>query len=487
MALPVVDLDPNPYWMGFYSTRPQMKQRVRRLGRALLGAEHRLTVAHESALGHPGAFDSLRQGWDGLVISNHHDFVTGTASDRVFRLEQSEPLRDAERHATSATSQAPAEPGPAGGREPAHARWTRQGDVVEIETPWYRVRLDERAGGCITGWWPPGGQESLVTGPSNDLVEYRDSGGLWRMGHEFNGGTFRELDRASRRPAKVRVEEGGGATAVVVEATVGGRAVERRLWFRGDTPIVRMRAFGSAARRRTVTCLFDTRLRPTVLEMDVPGGVARRGLVRIYDPTFWCASNFVHARDAVTGEGLALVAGSTVSVSAGPAGSLEWVMLRNAPRERAFGFLPVPAHPASGPNDEENGFEYAVWFTSEGDWRGNRLHTALEHVLWAELGSHALAEPVALDGAVRTDHADVRVRAVKPADDGRGVVVRLVSYAGEGAMVRLAFGHRAIARAVLCDALERDLKDLAVEGGSARVPVGCGAIVTARVHLAGRG
>jgi hypothetical protein len=218
--------------------------------------------------------------------------------------------------------------------------------------------------------------------------------------------------------------------------------------------------------------------------MDVPGGVARRGLVKIYDPTFWCASNFVHSRDAVSGEGLALICGGPASVSAGPSGTLEWVMLRNTPRERAFGFLPVPAHPASGPNDAEHGFEYAVWFTAGGDWRDNRLHIASEHLLWGRPGSHGLAELAYHDGAVQTDHRDVRVRAVKPADDGHGVMVRLVSYAGEAAAVRLAFGRAKIAQAVLCDALERDLQELAVEDGSALVPVGPGAIITARLLLA---
>jgi hypothetical protein len=483
-SLPTVSLDPNPYWMGFYSTRPQLKQRVRRLGRALLQAEHRLTIAHPAVDGPPGAFAALRQGWDGMVISNHHDFVTGTASDRVFRAEQSDMLTEAEEHASVATSHARGDSGVFDLREGALPRFKREGELVEVETPWYRVQLDGRLGGCITGWWLPGREESLVAGASNDVVAYRDSGGLWRMGHEFNGGTFREVDSASKRPAEIQVEEIAGALKVVIEATVGGRPVKRDLWLRSDTPIVRMRVHGAAARRRTVTCRFATRLRPTELAMDVPGGVVRRELVRIYDPTFWCASNFVHALDAGSGEGLALIAGGPVSVSAGPTGTLEWVMLRNTPRERAFGFLPVPAHPASGANDERHGFDYAVWFTPGGDWRENRLHAGAEHLLWAEPGSHGLAERAVREGTVHTDNPDVRVRAVKPADDGRGVVVRLVSYSREAATVRLTLGHHAITQAVLCDALERDLREVGAEDGSALVPVGPGAIVTARVLLA---
>src|SRR5208337_682684 len=38
-ALPVVSVDPNPYWMGFYSSRPELKQRPTRVARSLLLAE----------------------------------------------------------------------------------------------------------------------------------------------------------------------------------------------------------------------------------------------------------------------------------------------------------------------------------------------------------------------------------------------------------------------------------------------------------------
>ena len=76
------------------------------------------------------------------------------------------------------------------------------------------------------------------------------------------------------------------------------------------------------------------------------------------------------------------------------------------------------------------------------------------------------------------------MRALKPADDGRGVMVRLVSYAPGAVAVRLAFGHANITQAVLCDALEREVRELQIGSGSAVVPVDAGAIVTARVVFA---
>jgi hypothetical protein len=483
-VLPVIDLDPNPYWMGFYATRPRVKQRVRKTVRDLVEAERSLTHTHGARIGHPAGFRAIRRGWERLVISNHHDFVTGTTPDRVFHLEQTGWLTQAQDHATTAMGHAAEGRLPVvAARLPGLPAWTREGPVVEVQTDAYRIRLDERAGGCITGWWAGGIGENLVVGPSNDVVVYKDTGGLWRMGHEFAGGAFRKRRQASHGPATVRVEPLPDAVKVVVEAVVDGHATLRELWFRADTPAVRMRMVGAAGRRRTVTCRFVTGIRGSGLDMDVPGGVVRRPFVKVYDPTFWAAKNFVHLRDDATQRGIVAFVGGPASVSGRADGRLEWVMLRNAHKERAFGFLPVPAHPASGMNDDVDCFDYAVAFTAEGDWRANRLHITVERLLWDDPpGSRLPLEGAWPDGPARTDHADVRVRAVKPAEDGRGLVVRLISFDPAAGIVRVSYDGRQIERAVLCDALERDVRDLPVESGRLLIPVDHG-ILTARIFL----
>jgi hypothetical protein len=483
-ALPVIALDPNPYWMGFYASRPQIKQQVRRTVRDLVAAERALTRAHGTREGHPAGFGSIRDGWRRLVVSNHHDFITGTSPARVFRLDQSPLLREAQGHADAAISHASA------GRLPVVAyragpmpAWTLEDGVLEVATPDFRIRLDERLGGCMTEWRVAESGDNQVDGPSNDLVVYKDTGGLWRMGHEFNGGAFRVVARASSRPAKIRVLEVPGALKVEVEAVVDGRPTLRQLWFRADTAVVRMRMEGAAGRRRTVTCGFSTRLRGSGLDMDVPGGVVRRPLVKIYDPTFWSCENFIHLRDDTTGAGFAVLVGGPASVCARHGGGIEWVMLRNAHKERAFGFLPVPAHPASGTNDDPHGFDYAACFTTAGDWRENRLHITAEHLLWDDLpGAKGPLDGAWPEGPARTDHPDVRVRAIKPAEDGRGVVVRLVSYNPNVRSVRLSYDDRIILKATSCDALERDLGDLPIDAGLPVIPVEAG-ILTVRILL----
>jgi len=217
--------------------------------------------------------------------------------------------------------------------------------------------------------------------------------------------------------------------------------------------------------------------------MEVPGGVATRPLVKVYDPTFWPALGFAHLRDGDTGRGIVLFMGGPASVSASAEGILECVALRNTPKERAFGFLPLPAHPAYGRDSDEHAFDYAVGFTREGDWHRNRLHVLAPEVLseaWIEPGKADLSSASA--EMVSTGSDDIRVLALKPAHQGEGLIVRLQSFGPEEAYLELK--GRPIQRAVLCDARERDLEELECRDGKAEIPLKS-AIVTARVILRG--
>jgi alpha-mannosidase len=159
-------------------------------------------------------------------------------------------------------------------------------------------------------------------------------------------------------------------------------------------------------------------------------------------------------------------------VAANGTGSLEWVAFRYAPRETAFGILPIPAHPAKGSDPHEGQLDYAVWFTERGDARHNRLPHHVRRALRA-----AMFEPSGPDldrlanGVVVVDRSDVQVTALKPAYDGRGVIVRLSSFAAGPVQVRVSCPTQAIAGARLCDARERDLEEVAVQWGAALVPV----------------
>jgi len=151
---------------------------------------------------------------------------------------------------------------------------------------------------------------------------------------------------------------------------------------------------------------------------------------------------------------------------------VEWIALRNTPREKAFGFLPLLAHPASGTAAEAFTFDYAVCFTQKGDWRENRLYNIAREVLsdtWLMPGVPDLKKTA--DTFVRIDREDVFVSVLKKASRGKGLIVRLLHYDKNPCDARLHVKDRSITKAMLCDARERDKEERWVESGSAVIPL----------------
>ncbi len=81
--LPVIDADPNPYWTGFYSARPRLKQEHSSLVADLLAAEAAAAGAGPESLA--AARRRLEEPWYIAAVGNHHDFITGTSPGRPHR------------------------------------------------------------------------------------------------------------------------------------------------------------------------------------------------------------------------------------------------------------------------------------------------------------------------------------------------------------------------------------------------------------------
>ncbi len=490
--LPTLELDPNPYWMGFYASRPEAKVRCNRIVRKLLLAEKLVAGS-----GQPELPETLRlpltDAWERVVLANHHDFITGTSPDRIWQEEQQPWLAEGEELADWALEAAraahfvpPVEP-PGDGEPP---QWTLHPDgVLEVATPHYTATLAEATGGCLVSLRDGDGVE-VLDGPGNDLVLHRDSGGLWRMGHEFLGGTFRAVQRASAQQAALHVTQRGPLLEVQTSVKIGDRQIVRWLWFRQDSPVIRMRMLGAVRRGHTVTCRFPTSLGGSSLVMDVPGAVVQRPRQKLYEPTFWPARSFVHlvdqgrpanddarslplcppvAPDAP--RGLAAFLGGPACVSADLSGALQWVTFRNAPKERAFGVLPLLAHPARGTDPGEGVFDYALVLTPRGDFRANQLPQRVRRALRAAMFPPRAADLDSVaNGAVTLSRDDVLITALKPASRGEGLIARLQRHACAPVEVRLDCASKAIRSATLCDARERDLAPLELRGGGAIVP-----------------
>jgi len=486
--LPVLTMDPNPYFTGFYSARPEMKQRCKAIATTLIAAEKLL--ASSTVDGEEEAADGLREEinatWDEALMSNHHDFITGTSPNRVWEKEQKPLLAawqaaaDAIMERASSLHGGDAEPAPPS----AVPEWTLRDGVLTVRTAHYTVALDETMGGCITRWSDASGNVDLLSAPANDVVAYEDRGGLWRMGYEYRGGVFKQRESISMRSSEIVAAVVDGVLEVTVEAGLEGNRVVRRLWFRDDSPVVWMRLTGTAAGHRTVVCRFPTLLRPECMVMDVTGGVVRRPFTKLFQPTFWAANSFAFVQDRQGGTGLAVFLGGPAAVSCDADGRLEFVALRNTRKEKAFYVLPLLGNPATGADYAEQHLDYALCFTDAGDWYDNRLHKLAEHVLHAHWLDSRRARLQELGGGpCEVDNDDVTILAVKHALRGDGLIARLYSPAPTDGEVSVALKDRQITGAALCDARERDLAELEVTGGRALVPWS-GSIVTIRLTTA---
>jgi Glycosyl hydrolases family 38 N-terminal domain/Alpha mannosidase middle domain len=467
--LPVLSVDPNPYWMGFYASRPELKQRSTRLTRTLLLAEALSALKPAKPL----LEGALREGWLNLVLMNHHDAITGTSPDRISHGEHRDWLDNAEAAASEALALAaddaplvaPEKPEKMEPEEPPvsarGARW--RGRALQIRTAHHRLTFSKERGGCLTSLVLDG--EEQLRGLGLDLVAYADDGGLWRLGHEYRGGTFREVDRTSRRPARIELIETDDAIRVDIESDLRGKRFARTITCSKTDPFIGICVEGFAGRRLSVTCRFEMVDNEVTLEMDTVGGTIERPRERVHQPTFWPVPSLLTLQGASGGTHVGFETPTAVSFR--PDHTLEWIVARNPMKERAFGLLPVLAHPIGGTVDELQTHRAAMFF---GRGRGvcGEVRRCLENG-WLSPAHQSLKERAV--SLVRCDDPAVSFAALKRADAGGGVIVRLACEIGAPRTVRVWIPSQTVRTAFLCNAREETLGQLAIESGQVLVPL----------------
>jgi hypothetical protein len=401
---------------------------------------------------------------------NHHDAITGTSPDRVCHEEQRNWLDEAEAAAVraialaSARASVEAEAGEVPPPPAASAiTWWREGKDVHVRTSRLSLTFSKASGGCLTSLKVDGREH--LSGLGLDLLAFSDDGGLWRLGHEYWGGSFVETDRASRCPARIEVVPSEDAIRVVVTSVLRGVSFTRTVTCRPGDPLVYVRVAGKAPRRTTVTCRTAVAGGPCSLLMDTIGGIIERPHERIHQPTFWPVPSVV----SVCAPAQALHVGfeSPTAASFNPDQGIEWIVARNASKERAFGLLPVLAHPIGGTSDEVQTHEAAL-FGAPDAALSHEMRKRLE-LAWLPPAHRPLKH---LAGSlVCCDDPAVSFPATKRADVGPGIIVRLARAQADSRTVRVWLSSREIRSASHCDARERDLGPLEVRGGHALVPL----------------
>jgi len=466
--LPVVELDPNPYWTGFYSSRPTLKRRSHDLVDHLVLAEQlSLSFNDDTKIQHVSK--DMQEAWWFAAVANHHDFITGTSPDRIVEEEQIPWLNEANIQAESILhdliktfidNDSPIE-------LPDPPSATNRNNNIHIQTKDYSVELSEKHGGTIVKLQSNHIEQPFLQALSNDVVSYRDSGGLWRMGYEFGGGTWKINDQASNQPLKLEVNEKNGALEVAGSSEIRGQLIHRQMWFRNDSPLLHFRLIGRAATSHTYTVRFKLNLEVQQLVMDAPGGIVIRPLRKVYDPTFWPFHQFLHLVDDGNGKGIAFFQRYPGAISCNPDGTLELVALRNARRERAYGFLPLPGNPAKGSEKEDYIFDYALMLTHKGDWKENHLPEIADAFRRTIPDQSPIQDHDQIGfSLVSIDRRDVKVIATKPASRGEGWILRLNSFSAIGKRLQVSCEKQKVVEAYLCDARERDIETLEIHDGN---------------------
>jgi len=489
--LPVLELDPNPYWTGFYASRPNLKKKCHELVDKLCLAEW-LAVLTEDRETIRNLESVLEPAWWTATAANHHDFITGTSPDEVVYNEQFPWLETATQSVdvvlnklTSAINPQTKfdflHKGTKADRESGDKSlsWECKGNSIQVKNQFYRIELSTNIGVCILNAWGAGDENQIITeghnpilvGNSNDLISYQDSGGLWRMGHEYRGGHLKEKKRASQEMTDVQVLEQENALQVIGDVQLDGQLVRQSLCFYGDRPLIYGLVEGRAEPGRTITLAFETTLQPNQITMAQPGGVVNRPLKKFYRPTFWPVQEFTHIQNTSSGSGLALFVNTPTAVACSPSGRLELVALRNATREKAYRILPLLGNPASGFEREIYTFEYALHFTDNGDWQANRLDQVAHQLSNSIFGGREFDQ--LWQYAIRSIEIKVKNReagfvqpiSLKPASQGEGIILRLSKYSAGACQVSFTLREREIQTAVHCNAREQDFASLLVKDG----------------------
>jgi hypothetical protein len=466
--LPTLELDPNPYWTGFYTSRPSLKKRCFDLVDKLLLTEG-LSVMEKKSSTKNSDVPELDSAWWASATSNHHDFITGTSPDPVVEGEQIPMLENAIR-GVDAVLEKKLPNLRERKSEAVHdstenlPHWERQGEKIIVTMPSYALELDEAAGGCLTRLWNPKTGQDLLDGISNELADYLESGGLWRMGLEYKGGKFQLLGRSSQQRVHLDVRVHPGALEISSSVSLGGNTYQQAVLCQNDVPWIKFRFSGRAVEKHTLGLRFHTGLHAGQVSMENPGGVVSRPVKKIYTPTFWPVQHFYHLQDPATGRGLAVLLAVPGAAAYRPdEQSVELVALRNATREKMNGFINLPACPAEGHEKADYTFQFGIYFTECGGWQENRLPQqarAYARCPWLETAESKLRSQMAQD--VMLSSPDVWLEALKPAWRGEGLIARLCSFAMPSEPVQFGLRGLKIREAYACDTRERDLHRLDV-------------------------
>ncbi|MFO0615423.1 MAG: hypothetical protein U0414_22715 [Polyangiaceae bacterium] len=472
--LPILSIDPTPEGMGQDAFEPSFTRRAVRVARALVLAEKLSATAEASA----PVEAALAAGWQSLVRTNHHGSVIDASTDEGGPDERRGWLERAESSAALALSRAraPRAIPRSRARTADVPRCERTADGVIVSTERLRLTFSKAVGGVLTSLRVDDREQ--LDGFGLDLAAHSDLGGFSRWDAAGGVPGFDVIDRTSFRPAELELLEREGEIVVVARAKLDDRPFVRRCVVRGGDPFIRFSVEG-APRRGAITARLELVDALASLEMDTLGGRVERPRGRAEKASFWPVPSLVTVRSGR--EALHAAFESMTRVAFSAAHELEWIVARTPATPGALGILPARSPPLGDPREAVQEHR-ATLFATAGDGDPAvppELHRQLELEWFAEelRDTHRVAHEL-----VQCDDPGVTFAAIKRAEVGDGLIVRLACDAPKGQTAHVYVDGARVRGAFESDAREREGAALPIVDGRARVIVQR-RVSTLRLHL----
>lgn len=296
------------------------------------------------------------------------------------------------------------------------------------------------------------GHEAIARSSFID-ARYRDSGGLWRLGHEMPG-----CDLA-------RLEEGDGEDDVQVlvqsplRAAVRfrGGGVSREAWLDTSDGGLSLATTSAASEGTTRTTTFSFAIEPgATLRTSLAAGYADRAERGIYSPTFWPAVSWVSSGP------WSLLLRQSTGARLGANGEVELLTVRDARQEQC------DIEGGTGSDPEAHRIEWRIERTAspaEADLVAQAFNRPA--IAFAVPQGPAPADPLPSTHSLASITGEGVVMAIKPAHRGDGIVLRTLLLPGPvDVSPSPALGVR---EAVRTDLVERDLEPLVAHSGTLRL------------------
>lgn len=424
--IPAYTANLNPYFTGYYGSRPELKKLAREVTYGLEAAQLYSIIARNAGYTYPSdSFDSV---WELFLRSNHHDFIPGTSTNNVYYneqiplllnsltsttlLEQSATTYIARSVNTSSVSGIPvvvfnpsgfvrsdvavvsfsfSTPGintiimqdQSGNQVPSqvissskyndgsyqkvtiefyadnlpslgYATYTAitngtatnnsgvtvaedaQGNII-LSNKYETVVLGKNAGYAITSIIDSVTATQMISGPSNDIVYYKDTGDLWSIGSEpdsaivTGNGEFTKVYALSQTTSNFTTVTANGPLFAQIEIHTDGiyGPVVRTYTVYSTLNRIDITTTLSAPTGTTVAAVFSTDIVNGVDHIAIPYGIQQEPFQSMYTPSFWPGVEWVDLMDPSSNKGVAIFDLGTEMWAFDASGNITLGLVRN--------------------------------------------------------------------------------------------------------------------------------------------------------------